>query len=132
MQESDFEFGQMHDRWLMNYQTGTEVVYCSNPKCDLHQDGAEVAWESEYGQGWWIPEECPRCHSEWVQDRPEPEEEDEDDQWRPIGPLEHRSVSKDADGLDGDTPAPNSAMEFISTNVKDASGTFPLKGEDSQ
>ena len=78
MQENDAEFGLMHERYLGNYENGTEWVYCTNSACDLHRAGMEVGWESEYGQSWWAPEECPRCHSEWTQDRPGEEEEDED------------------------------------------------------
>lgn len=65
-----------HDLWLANYRSGYEVVYCTNPKCDLHRDGIEVRWESEYGQSWWTPEECPTCRSPWTQDQPEEEEEE--------------------------------------------------------
>lgn len=69
-----------HDEWLANYRTGVETVWCSNPNCTVHQDGMEVRWESEFGQGSWTPEECPRCHSWWLQDKPEDEDEDEDEE----------------------------------------------------
>ena len=65
-----------HDQWLANYRTGIEVVWCSNPACELHLDGIEVRWESENGQSWWSPEECPRCHGHWLQDQPEEQEEE--------------------------------------------------------
>jgi hypothetical protein len=67
-----------HDVWLARYQTGTEVVWCANRACSVHQDGMEVRWESEYGQSWWSPEECPVCHGGWLQDKPELEEGDDE------------------------------------------------------
>lgn len=67
-----------HDAWLAHYRTGTEVVWCENKTCPVHNDGMEVRWESEYGQGWWTPEECPVCHGLWLQDKPD-EEGDNDD-----------------------------------------------------
>lgn len=74
MQESDFEFGVAHDRWLADYESGIEIVWCSNKECEFHSSGMQVEWEKENGQSWWNPEECPRCHGAWVQERPEEEE----------------------------------------------------------
>lgn len=67
-----------HDRYLANYHTSDAQVWCSNPKCDLHEDGANVRYVSEYGQGWYEPEECWICHEHWVDEKPEPEEEGEE------------------------------------------------------
>lgn len=74
---NDLEFAQAHDRWLANYRRYECDVYCENRECPNH-DGATVTYESEYGQGWYTPEECWLCHGEWLEDRPEDEEEDED------------------------------------------------------
>lgn len=60
-----------HDVWLANYRTGTETVWCANKACPVHQDGMEVRWESENGQSWWTPEECPVCNGVWLQEKPE-------------------------------------------------------------
>jgi hypothetical protein len=68
-----------HDRWLANYQRGIEVVWCSNPKCEIHEGAMEVQWESEYGASWWTPEECPLCGGQWLQDQPEPIEDEEEE-----------------------------------------------------
>lgn len=76
MQESDYEFGVAHDHWLSAYHRDTREVWCSNPACTLHFDGAEIDAETENGQTSFIPEDCYLCHSEWLEDRPE-EEEDE-------------------------------------------------------
>lgn len=65
-----------HDRYLSNYHRGFAQVWCSNLKCELHKDGIEVDTETEYGQTVLIPEECPVCHSYWLDDEPKPEEED--------------------------------------------------------
>jgi hypothetical protein len=65
-----------HDRWLANYHCGTETVWCSNPACENHRDGMNVQWESEYGQSWWDPEECPVCNGEWLQDQPQDDDDD--------------------------------------------------------
>lgn len=67
-----------HDRYLANYRTGTQQVWCSNPACELHGDGVEIRWESEYGQSWWDPEDCWVCHSSWLQEQPEPVDEEEE------------------------------------------------------
>jgi hypothetical protein len=74
---TDYELGQMHDRWLADARSGTTDVWCENPQCRNHTESVEVGWESEYGQGWYVPEQCPICHSEWTEE--EPEEIDEDD-----------------------------------------------------
>jgi hypothetical protein len=68
-----------HDRWLANYRTGTDEVWCSNPKCPNHADAVTVTWCSEYGQSWWEPEECWLCNQAWTDERPEPDDDDPDD-----------------------------------------------------
>ncbi len=64
-----------HDRYLANHRWMRETVWCSNPKCEHHTEGVEVVYESEYGQGWYDPEEC-ACGGEWLEDKPK---EDDDD-----------------------------------------------------
>ena len=66
-----------HDRWLANYHTSVAHVWCSNRFCDNHEDGIDVTYESEYGQGWYTPEEC-KCGHEWTEDKPDEEEDDDD------------------------------------------------------
>ena len=66
-----------HDRWLADYHTSIETVWCANPECANHDDGFYVRYECEYGWGWTTPEECPRCHSELLFSKPDPVEEDE-------------------------------------------------------
>lgn len=60
-----------HDRWLANYGISPATVYCANPTCGYH-DGTEVTYVSEYGQGWYEPEDCPSCGGEWLDEQPEP------------------------------------------------------------
>ena len=62
MRESDAEFGVAHDAMLANYHHSYETMWCENPTCANHQDGLTVLYESEYGQGWTTPEDCPLCH----------------------------------------------------------------------
>lgn len=59
-----------HDVWLAAYRREEAQVWCSNPRCQLHDDGADVEWESEYGIGRFIPGECWECGAEWVDDKP--------------------------------------------------------------
>jgi hypothetical protein len=66
-----------HDRYLAQYHCGREVVWCSNPKCEIHEGGMEVGWESEYGQSWWDIEECPLCGAYWLDDKPVIDDEDD-------------------------------------------------------
>jgi hypothetical protein len=51
-------------------------VWCSNRSCDNHADGATVMFISEYGIGWFEPEECV-CGGDWLEDQPEQEDEEE-------------------------------------------------------
>jgi len=67
-----------HDRWLANYHTETVHVWCEKPGCDNHVDGVDVRFESEYGQGSLTPEECWICHSSWLQEQPQPKEEEDE------------------------------------------------------
>lgn len=66
-----------HDRWLANYHQHPATVYCTNPKCSNHHEGATVTYVSEYGQGWYEPEECESCGGEWLEDAP-PDATDDD------------------------------------------------------
>lgn len=59
-----------HDRYLAAYRRHPMTVYCANRACPNH-DGIEVMFESEYGQGWITPEECPACGGELLDDRPD-------------------------------------------------------------
>jgi hypothetical protein len=69
------DFGAMHERHLANYHQHPAQVWCSNPLCPLHEDGTTITFVSEFGQGWFEPEEC-ACGHEWVEDKPE-EDNDE-------------------------------------------------------
>ena len=63
-----------HDRYLADYHTSLETVYCQNTKCSNSEDGVTVRYESEYGQGSITPEDCPQCNGELSFDKPEEEE----------------------------------------------------------
>jgi hypothetical protein len=65
-----------HDRYLANYHRGTASVWCANKECVNHADGCEIDTETEYGFTVYLPEECPLCHGEWLDDKPEEEEEE--------------------------------------------------------
>ncbi len=58
-----------HDRHLANYRWEQVRVWCDNPACPAHQDGVDVVYESEYGQGAYTPEEC-GCGGDWLEDKP--------------------------------------------------------------
>lgn len=64
-----------HDRWLAGYSRSEVQVWCSKVDCELHVDGITITHESENGQGWTTPEECPVCHSHWLFDQPTEGEE---------------------------------------------------------
>ena len=67
-----------HDRYLADYHTSLETVYCQNTSCANSEDGVTVRYESEYGQGSITPEDCPICNGELSFDRPDPPDDDED------------------------------------------------------
>jgi hypothetical protein len=64
-----------HDAWLADYHSSTITVYCANPDC-TNAEGITVRYESEYGQGWITPENCPACHADLLDDKPELEEDE--------------------------------------------------------
>lgn len=64
-----------HDRYLAAYSSSEITVYCANRACP-NADGMPVRLESEYGQSWITPEDCPDCNGELLD---EPAKEDEDD-----------------------------------------------------
>ena len=66
-----------HDRWLANYRQHPAQVWCTNPKCSLHEDGTTVTYTSEYGQGSYEPETCD-CGGDWTDTKPEIEENDDE------------------------------------------------------
>ena len=68
-----------HDNWLAGYRKSTTEVWCSNPACDLYEDGLIVDYEEEYGAGWTTPEECPRCGADLLFDKPDPIEDEEEE-----------------------------------------------------
>lgn len=76
MRETDHEFGVAHDRWLANFHQYGTTVYCDNPDCGNHQ-GTIVLYVSEYGQGWYEPEECESCGGDWLEQQPDPPDEDD-------------------------------------------------------
>ena len=63
-----------HDRYLAQYHTHLSEVWCEKPGCPNHTDPVTVTFVSEYGQGWYEPEEC-SCGGAWLDDRPDEEEE---------------------------------------------------------
>ena len=65
-----------YDNWLAGYRRHTMEVWCSNRSCDNHESVTVVTFESEYGQGWFTPEECV-CGGDWLEDQPEQEDEEE-------------------------------------------------------
>lgn len=69
-----------HDRWLANYKHSVETAYCTRAGCDNHLDGLVVDYEEEYGQGWTQPEDCPLCHHDLTFDRPDPPDDEDEDQ----------------------------------------------------
>lgn len=64
---------QALDRYLTGgrYARSTETVYCWNTVCAFFSDTQEVIYGSEYGGGWYTPEECPGCGSEWHEEPPD-------------------------------------------------------------
>lgn len=58
------------ERWLADYHSGPVVVWCENSECEYHHTGVQVSLESEYGQRWYVPEECPLCHHGWLAAQP--------------------------------------------------------------
>lgn len=68
-----------HDRWLANYHHEEVDVYCTNRECADYGEPQTVDYESEYGQGWITPEECPTCNGEFSFEAPPEIEEDEDE-----------------------------------------------------
>jgi hypothetical protein len=66
-----------HDRHLAGYSASNVQVWCSKRDCPNHQ-GTTVKYEKEYGQGWLTPEECWICKSDWLNDEPTDEEEEDD------------------------------------------------------
>ena len=75
-----------HDRYLANYHRGTTQVWCANTACANHADGLEIDTETEYGQTTYLPEECPICHGEWLDDQPDDEDPDDPrDEWKGPG-----------------------------------------------
>jgi hypothetical protein len=71
---SDYEFAQMHDHWLADARSGTAQVWCENSECHNHTEPVTVSWESEYGQGSYVPEECWLCGHGWTETEPDEEE----------------------------------------------------------
>jgi hypothetical protein len=83
-----------HDRWLAGYHRWDDTAWCSNLRCDNHYQHVHVEVESEYGQSWANPEECPLCHSEWQWQPPSP-----DDAWNRELALRYRAVQREGDLL---------------------------------
>ena len=72
------DFGQAHENHLAARYWTYADVWCSNKACDNHDVATSVRFESEYGQGRYLPEECDRCGSEWLDEPPQIEEEEEE------------------------------------------------------
>jgi len=64
------DFGAAHERYLAAYSMSTAEVWCSNKACENHEQSQTVRFEMEYGQGWYTPEECDKCGSEWTEEPP--------------------------------------------------------------
>lgn len=62
-----------YDRYITGgrYRKAPETVYCHTPECLDRGEPQEVTYESEYGAGWYTPEECPACGGEWHEDAPD-------------------------------------------------------------
>lgn len=71
------------DAWITGgrYSKTTETVYCHNRDCDEFSEPVVVTYESEYGGGWYTPEECPKCGHEWHDDEPTWPDEDDEPEW---------------------------------------------------
>lgn len=67
---SDFPPGA-HDAYLANYHRGTTQVWCATKTCANHEDGLEIDTETEYGFTVYLPQECPRCNGEWLDEKPD-------------------------------------------------------------
>lgn len=50
-----------YDRWLSGYQSHPAEAWCDNPECHVHREPIRVTYETENGQGWVTPEDCPEC-----------------------------------------------------------------------
>jgi hypothetical protein len=68
-----------HDRWLANYRSFECDVFCHERDCPHAGEAQPVTYISEYGCGWYEPEEC-QCGGEWHEDPLPDDEEDDDDQ----------------------------------------------------
>lgn len=68
-------FAEAHDRWLANRRVWDTQVWCSNLACDNSRAPQTVRVEQEYGQAWYVPEECWDCNSGWLDEAPEIEDE---------------------------------------------------------
>lgn len=66
------------DRYITggHYSALPADVWCWNSECANYGEPVSVTYASEYGQGWYEPEECPQCGYEWHE---EPPPEDDDD-----------------------------------------------------
>jgi hypothetical protein len=73
------DFGIMHDTWLARHRRTVETAWCENTACPNHREPIDVNYEEEYGQGWIVPEDCPRCHHELTLDEPPDIEENDDE-----------------------------------------------------
>ena len=50
-----------YDRWLSGYSSQPAEAWCDNPECHAHREPIRVTYETENGQGWLTPEDCPEC-----------------------------------------------------------------------
>lgn len=64
------DFGEAHERHLASYRTSNVEVWCKNAACENNDEPVMVRFETEYGQGWYTPEECPLCHNDWTDKSP--------------------------------------------------------------
>jgi len=72
------DFGEAHERFLAAYHTGFTDVWCSNRKCDNHDQGQSIRYEVEYGQATYMPPECDKCGASWLNEAPATEDEEDE------------------------------------------------------
>jgi hypothetical protein len=69
-------FAEAHDRYLAARRQWQADVWCSNIECENARVPQQIQVEQEYGQAWYVPEECWICNSGWLDEPPKIEDED--------------------------------------------------------
>lgn len=57
------------------YRNSTHQVWCTNPHCHHFTESFEVRWVDDTWEdpGYYLDEECPKCHSGFAFVKPDPE-----------------------------------------------------------